>query len=329
MKALKLVLAPMDGVLDAPLRRVLTDINCYDYCESEFVRITDITVPSGVLLKKVPELQTGGATRSGTPVYVQLLGQYPDVMASSAALACRMGAAGIDLNFGCPAKQVNKSNGGAALLRNPDLISQICTAVRESVPSHIPVTAKMRLGYDNSDSCMEIAEKIFSTGVDALCVHGRTKADGYLPNTVRWDLIGKIRMQCPVPVIANGDIFDRASAEKCSSVTGCSTLMLARGALYLPNLANVIRSNEEPFSYEKMVDTVHRFVAAFDHFNPEGNIFARMKQFLSYLREYYNELYTMDIFKRVCRCRDVYEALSLLDSTVPEVVGSGAVLNEI
>jgi tRNA-dihydrouridine synthase C len=320
MNVLKLVLAPMDGVLDAPLRHVLTKINFYDYCESEFVRITDITVPAGVLLKKVPELSSGGRTDSGTPVYVQLLGQYPEVMASSAALACRMGAAGIDLNFGCPAKQVNKSNGGAALIKTPDLIAEICRAVRDSVPENIPVTAKMRLGYDSADHFLEIAEKIYSSGVDALCVHGRTKADGYLPDTVRWDLIGEIRKLCPVPVIANGDIFDRISAEKCISVTGCSMLMLARGALYLPNLANVIRNGEEPFSYEQMVETVHEFIAAFRRFSPEGNIFARMKQFLSYLREYYNELTANEIFKRVCRCSSEDEALALLDSTVAEVM---------
>ncbi|MBQ8708202.1 MAG: tRNA-dihydrouridine synthase [Succinivibrionaceae bacterium] len=312
---LQLVLAPMDGVLDAPLRQVLTAINPFDFCESEFVRITDKTVSSQTLLKKVPELNTGGRTSSGAPVYVQFLGSDPKAIAASAALAVSMGAPGIDLNFGCPAKQVNRSNGGAALLKDPDLMRRICADVRNAVPDQVPVHAKMRLGFDSCDRYLELAEALYSSGISMLCVHGRTKVDEYLPGTVRWDLIGRIREVCPVPVIANGDVFDRPSAQKCLEITGCQALMLGRGALCLPNLAAVIRNDDEPYDYLKMTRVVHSFVESFERFNPEGNLFARFKQFLSYLREHYSPLKEREVFKRVCRAADVMEALEILDAS--------------
>ena len=229
MEKFKLILAPMDGVLDVMMREVLTSCNHYYYAESEFVRIVDRPVTAEQLYKKVPELKDhDGLTASGTPVYVQFLGQNRETIARSALLAVKMGARGIDLNFGCPAKKVNNSHGGAALLKEPELIHDICSNVREMIPAEIPVTAKMRLGYENTDNYLLLAEKIYSAGVNALCVHGRTKMDGYLPGTVKWELIGDIRRQCPVTVIANGDIFSKESAQQCAQTTGCDHLMLAR-----------------------------------------------------------------------------------------------------
>jgi len=316
MKSLKLVLAPMDGVIDAPMRHALTKINQYDYCESEFIRIVDRCVTTQNLLRKVPELEKDGVTDMGTPVYVQFLGQDPKCLAESAVLACKLGAQGIDLNFGCPAKQVNKSNGGAALLKDPELIGRICSEVREAVPSNIPVCAKMRLGFSDTRDYLVIANKIFDSGVNALCVHGRTKVDEYLSGTVKWDLIGNIKKQSPIPVIANGDIFDRESAAKCCEVTGCSELMLARGALYLPNLANIIKFNEDPYSYEKMIEILRLFIETFISYYPERDPFPRMKQYLSYLRVYYKKLDELELFKKVCRSPDCNAAFDILNNAI-------------
>ncbi len=313
MNSIKLILAPMDGVIDAPMRHVLTSFNNYDYCESEFVRIVDRCILPQNLLKKVPELPEGGVTSSKTPVYVQFLGQDPKAISESAVLACRLGALGIDLNFGCPAKQVNKSNGGAALLKDPDLIHDICCAVRDAVPSNIPVTAKMRLGFYDTENYLYIAEKIYSSGVNAMCVHGRTKVDEYLSGTVKWDLIGDIKKVSPIPVIANGDVFDRDAAKACQDITGCDTLMLGRGALYLPNLANVIKQDEAPFNFEKMVAAVKSFVEAFMNYYPTRNAFPRFKQYLSYLRVYYKVLDEKELFKKICRCPDLETGIKILE----------------
>ena len=115
----RIVLAPMEGVLDYSMRRLLTEINRYDWCVSEFVRVSDVVLSQKVFFKEVPELLEGGTTASGTPVWVQLLGSRPDIVAESAMVAVKLGAPGIDLNFGCPSRLVNKSMGGAAVLRNP------------------------------------------------------------------------------------------------------------------------------------------------------------------------------------------------------------------
>lgn len=107
----------MDGVLDAPMREVLTECAHYDYCVSEFIRVNDLPVPESVLLKKMPELRNGSRTLSGTPVRAQLLGEHAEPLVRTAERLVALGSAGIDLNFGCPAKQVVRSGGGSAVLK--------------------------------------------------------------------------------------------------------------------------------------------------------------------------------------------------------------------
>ncbi|MGL5297401.1 MAG: tRNA-dihydrouridine synthase, partial [Plesiomonas sp.] len=118
----RVVLAPMEGVLDPQLRDLLTRHNDYDLCVTEFVRVVDSLLPEHVYYRLCPELHQGGFTSSGTPVRVQLLGQSPQWLAENAARAVALGSQGVDLNCGCPSKKVNGSDGGASLLKDPDLI---------------------------------------------------------------------------------------------------------------------------------------------------------------------------------------------------------------
>ena len=146
-----LLLAPMEGLLDATLRDVLTRTGGIDRCVSEFIRVTDMLLPERVFVRVVPELLNGGRTRAGVPVRAQLLGSDPGCLAENAERLAGLGPHGIDLNFGCPAKTVNQSRGGAVLLDEPELIGRIVAAVRRAVPAHVPVSAKMRLGFN--DDC--------------------------------------------------------------------------------------------------------------------------------------------------------------------------------
>jgi tRNA-dihydrouridine synthase C len=148
---MQLALAPMEGLVDHILRDVLTRVGGIDWCVTEFVRVNDRLLPPSCFHKLAPELVTGARTRTGTPMRVQLLGSDPSCLADNAALACTLGAPVIDLNFGCPAKTVNKSRGGAVLLKEPELLYRILCEVRRAVPAQIPVTAKMRLGFDSPD----------------------------------------------------------------------------------------------------------------------------------------------------------------------------------
>ena len=147
---MRLMLAPMEGVIDHTMRELLTGLGGLDRCVTEFVRVTERLLPARVFHRLCPELATGGTTVSGVPVYVQLLGGQPTVMAENAARAAELGAPGIDLNFGCPAKTVYRSDGGAIILREPQRVHDITAAVRAAVPKHVPVTVKTRLGFEDS-----------------------------------------------------------------------------------------------------------------------------------------------------------------------------------
>ena len=149
----RLILAPMEGVLDHLMRDLLTRINPFDLCVTEFIRVVDMRLPPRVFHRLCPELQQGCKTPVGTPVRVQLLGQDENWLAENADQACLLGGQGIDLNFGCPAKTVNKSRGGAALLADSEQLYRIAKAVRAAVPAHLPVSAKIRLGLGDRETC--------------------------------------------------------------------------------------------------------------------------------------------------------------------------------
>ncbi len=146
---MRVLLAPMEGVLDSLVRELLTEVNDYDLCITEFLRVVDQCLPVKSFYRLCPELHHASRTPSGTLVRVQLLGQYPQWLAENAARAVELGSYGVDLNCGCPSKLVNGSGGGATLLKDPELIYQGAKAMREAVPAHLPVTVKIRLGWDS------------------------------------------------------------------------------------------------------------------------------------------------------------------------------------
>ena len=237
----QLLLAPMEGLLDHPLREVLTAVGGIDRCVSEFIRVTDMLLPERVFTRIVPELLNGGRTRAGVPVRPQLLGSDPSCLAENAARLATLGPDGIDLNFGCPAKVVNRHGGGSALLREPEQLARIVEAVRRAVPASLPVTAKMRLGFDDASLARECAQALAGAGASELVVHARTKSDGYRPPAY-WERIPEIRAAVAIPVVANGEIWTPADAQRCREVSGCDSLMLGRGIVVDPGLALAIRA---------------------------------------------------------------------------------------
>ena len=154
----------MEGLLDFMLRDVLKRVGGIDRCVSEFIRVTGTLLPERVFTRIVPELNTFGRTRAGVPVRAQLLGSDAVCLADNAARLAGLGPAGIDLNFGCPAKLVNRHGGGAALLDDPELVGRIVGEVRRAVPHGVPVSAKMRLGFNDSSRALECALAIVAGG---------------------------------------------------------------------------------------------------------------------------------------------------------------------
>ena len=237
-----IVLAPMEGLLDFVLRDILTRVGGIDRCVSEFIRITDQLLPERVFTRIVPELHNGSRTLAGVPVRVQLLGSDPVCLAENAGRLAELGPAGIDLNFGCPAKVVNRHGGGALLLETPEIIFDIVTAVRRAVPAGIPVSAKMRLGFNDDSRAVDCALAIAGGGADELAVHARTKAQAYRPPAY-WERIADIRAAVRIPVVANGEIWTVEDARRCREASGCESLMLGRGVVTDPGLGLAIKAS--------------------------------------------------------------------------------------
>jgi tRNA-dihydrouridine synthase C len=233
----------MEGLLDYVLRDILTRVGGIDRCVAEFIRVTDTLLPERVFRRIVPELDHGGRTRAGVPVRAQLLGSDPVCLAENAARLAALGPAGIDLNFGCPARIVNLHRGGAVLLDEPELLAAIVSAVRRAVPRPMPVSAKMRLGNQDGSRAVEAALALESGGAEELVVHARTKVDGYRPPAY-WERIQAIREAVGIPVVANGEIWTAEDALRCREISGCSALMLGRGMVADPGLALAIRSRD-------------------------------------------------------------------------------------
>lgn len=236
------LLAPMEGLLDFVLRDILTRVGGIDRCVSEFIRITDQLLPERVFYRIVPELHHGGRTLAGVPVRAQLLGSDPGCMAENAARLASLGPAGIDLNFGCPAAVVNRHGGGASLLREPETLTAVVGAVRRAVPAVMPVSAKMRLGYEDDARAVECALAIEAGGAGELVVHARTKAQAYKPPAY-WERIADIRAAVRIPVVANGEIWTVEDARRCREASGCDVLMIGRGAVRDPGLGLAIKAD--------------------------------------------------------------------------------------
>ena len=242
-----ILLAPMEGLLDFVLRDILTRVGGVDRCVSEFIRVTNTLLPDRVFIRVVPELLNGGRTFAGVPVRAQLLGSDPVCLAENAACLAALGPDGVDLNFGCPAKVVNRHGGGAALLDDPELLLKIVSAVRRAVPAHLPVSAKMRLGFNDDSRAVECALAIEGGGATELVVHARTKADAYRPPAY-WERIADIRAAVQIPVVANGEIWNVQDALRCRELSGCHSLMLGRGMVTDPGLALAIRAASPPLT---------------------------------------------------------------------------------
>lgn len=240
---MQLILAPMEGLLDFVLRDVLTRIGGADRCVSEFIRVSGTLLPERVFLRWMPELENGSRTLAGVPVRAQLLGSDPVCMAENAARLASLGPEGIDLNFGCPAKTVNRHGGGASMLQEPESIARLVAAVRRAVPAHLPVSAKMRLGFDDRSLMRECAQAMVDNGACELVIHARTKADGYRPPAY-WEQIPLIRAAVGpgVRLIANGEVWTVQDALRCQAQSGCDDLMLGRGIVADPGLALALRA---------------------------------------------------------------------------------------
>ncbi len=287
-----ILLAPMEGLLDHALRGVLTSVGGVDRCVSEFIRITDQLLPARVFVRLMPELQHGSRTAAGVPVRAQLLGSDPLCLADNAARLAELGAEGIDLNFGCPAKTVNRHRGGAVLLDEPELLHSIVAAVRRAVPAHLPVSAKMRLGHRCDARRVDAARALAAGGACELVVHARTKLQGYKP-PAHWQRIAAIREAVAIPVVANGEIWTVADAQRARCESGCQALMLGRGLVADPGLAWALRAADgqpqRSVAWPELQPLLARYWALIALQAEPRHRAGRLKQWLNLLRRRHPE----------------------------------------
>jgi tRNA-dihydrouridine synthase C len=285
---MQVVLAPMEGVVDHLMRDMLTRVGGFDLCVTEFIRVVDQLYPERVYQRFCPELANGGLTQSGIPVRIQLLGQEPHWLAENAVRAVELGSHGIDLNFGCPAKTVNSSKGGAILLREPQTLFDIVSAVRKGVSKPHIVSAKMRLGFEDKSLAIENAQAMAEAGADLLVIHARTKVDGYKPPAY-WEWIAKIKQVVDIPIIANGEIWNYQDAVNCQQQSRCEDIMLGRGALSLPNLAQVVKGLQSAMPWQEVKELLISY-SGYEIYGDKGKYYPnRIKQWLGYLSRQYEQ----------------------------------------
>ncbi|MEH6461350.1 tRNA dihydrouridine synthase [Chitinimonas sp. JJ19] len=293
MSILRIALAPMEGLVDAPLRTALTEIGGVDWCVTEFVRVTSTLLPPRYFKRVAPEWANGWKTPGGVMLKLQLLGSDPACLADNAARAAELGAPGIDLNFGCPAKTVNRHRGGAVLLQEPELLHAIVREVRRAVPAHIPVTTKMRLGYEDTALVLDCARALDEGGSAEHVVHARTKLDGYKP-PAHWHWIARIKEVVKSPVVANGEIWTVEDYFRCRSESTCDDVMLGRGLVARPDLARQIRAAiageaADVVEWPELLEIIRRFHTGLIGTGAPTYAPGRLKQWLGYLRRSYPE----------------------------------------
>ncbi|MFN3937641.1 MAG: tRNA dihydrouridine synthase DusB, partial [Gemmobacter sp.] len=219
------LLAPMAGITDLPFRRLVSGFGA-GLVVSEMIASQEV-VQGRPLARARAELGLGE-----TATAVQLAGRDPHWMAEAARYLEAQGARIIDINMGCPAKRVTAAGGngacGSALMREPDHALRLIEAVAAAVA--VPVTLKMRLGWDHDNlNAAEIARRAEAAGVRMITVHGRTRCQFYT-GRADWGAIGAVVAATALPVVANGDITDVASARAALAASGAAGVMIGRGA---------------------------------------------------------------------------------------------------
>ncbi len=321
---MRLFLAPMEGVVDHTLRELMTAVGGIDVCVTEFIRVTDHTLPDKVFYRYCPELHQKSTTASNTPVRIQLLGGNAQPIAQNAARAASLGASAIDLNFGCPAKTVNRNDGGACLLKSPHRLYDIIKACRDQVPANIPVTAKMRLGFDDRSVYLDNALAAHEAGANEITVHARSKADGYRPPAY-WDALAEIKAAIDIPVIANGEIWSVADYRRCREVSQCEDFMLGRGLLACPDLALQIKADYYEQDYQVMQWSelcliLRQFFSITSQEYASKYMGNRLKQWLHYLQRQYPE--AQQLFETIKRYRDKAMIEQAIEEQLPTRLAS-------
>jgi nifR3 family TIM-barrel protein len=266
-------MAPMTGVTDLPARRAAVRLGA-PYVATEMVACADLAGGR-------PDVVRRAAVDEALPLaVVQLLGREPGWVAHAARLAAEAGAEIIDLNMGCPAREVTGAACGSALMRDLDLADRLIDA---ALGAGVPVSVKMRLGWDDqSRNAAELAQRAQALGASALTVHARTRCQFYA-GAADWTAVRAVKDAVAIPVVVNGDIADVASARDALACSGADAVMVGRGAYGRPWIAAAIAAGLAGDAFE------------------EPGLEQRLAIVLEHMREtlaFYGELHGLKIFRK-------------------------------
>lgn len=256
-----LQLAPMEGVGDRSFRKAMASIGGFDEAVRDFLR-----VPANAHVKSLAKVYVADEL-APIPLAAQIMGSDPDLMAEMAQELVQKGALRIDVNCGCPSNTVTGRGAGSSLLKDPNILNEVATAVVRAVA--IPVTIKMRSGYEDISLFEENILAAEASGVRYITLHPRTKVDGYGP-PARWDLIARAKSLLKIPLIGNGDILTVDDAITMLRTTGCDGLMIGRGSIINPFIFHQIRARYSEIPYELKWEKLLGFFNAFIAETPEG-----------------------------------------------------------
>lgn len=227
-------LAPMQDITDLLFMQVISEYGSPDYFFTEYFRVYDHSKLDPHILRSITENATG------RPVFAQLIGENISDLVRSAQALSRYPIAGIDLNLGCPAPRVYRKNVGGGLLRDPERISQILGALRQSIDGLF--TVKMRIGFENTANFDRILDLINLHNVDLLSLHGRTVKESY-HGAIHYDLIAQAVKKVNCPVLANGNVSSAASAVTTLEKTRAAGVMIGRAAIRNPWIFKQVREH--------------------------------------------------------------------------------------
>lgn len=273
-----LLLAPMEGVGDRCFRKAMASVGGFDEAVTEFLR-----VPTNAHVKSLARQYQANET-TPIPLAAQLMGSDPHLMAAMAYEVELRSAPRIDLNCGCPSNTVTGRGAGSSLLKDPDLLNKIATAMVKAVS--VPVTLKMRSGYEDTSLFKENLLAAQESGVRYITLHPRTKVDGYGP-PAKWELIAEAKSILKIPLVGNGDILNVEDALNMLKMTGCDALMIGRGSVINPFIFHQIRAHFSGKPYKKdWEDLIRYFDVYLENIAPEMPMrtkINKMKQLMSFL----------------------------------------------
>lgn len=273
-----LILAPMEGVGDQCFRKAMASIGGFDEGVRDFLRVpANPHIPSLAARYQADEI-------SPIPLAAQLMGSDPSLMAEMAREMELRGAPRIDLNCGCPSNTVTGRGAGSSLLKDPNYLYEVAKAMVEAVS--VPVTAKLRSGFEDTSLFKENILAAQESGIRYLTLHPRTKLDGYGP-PARWDLIAEAKTILSIPVVGNGDILNVDDALKMLENTRCDALMIGRGSIINPFIFHQIKAQfaKQPYT-PQWGDLARYFEVYLAEFPPEmreKSKIGKLKQLMGFL----------------------------------------------